>query len=207
MRTLFFIFIFLALIATLSLSEFAASEAFSQPDETYQEMDIGVEAASRGRAVFMEACNSCHGLKYLREGASLGLRPIMDPGAAKEAFGVEPPDLSLMASARGRGKTGARYIQRLLTTYYTDEDGRVKNRAFGEETQGDGTIAMPQPLDPNAPDFEKKTHDVAVFLLHVASPEAEERRSTGAYVLIYMAVLTMLLYALNKATWKGIKKR
>lgn len=207
MRTLFFIFILLALIATLSLSEFAASVAFGQPDETYQKMDIGGEAASRGKAVFMEACNSCHGLKYLREGASSGLRPLMDPGAAKEAFGVEPPDLSLMASARGRGKTGARYIQRLLTTYYTDEDGRVKNRAFGEETQGDGTIAMPQPLNPNDPDFDKKTHDVAVFLLHVASPEAQERRSIGAYVLIYMAVLTALLYALNKATWKEIKKR
>lgn len=207
MRTLFFIFIVLALIATLSLSEFAASVAFGQPDETSQEMDISVEAASRGKAVFMEACNSCHGLKYLREGASTGLRPIMDATAAKEAFGVVPPDLSLMASARGRGKIGARYIQRLLREYYTDEDGRVKNRAFGEETQGDGTIAMPQPINSNDPDFDKKTHDVAVFLLHVASPEAQERRSIGAYVLIYMAVLTALLYTLNKSTWKEIKKK
>lgn len=207
MRTLFFIFILLALIATLFPRGFAVSEALGQPDETYQEMDTGIEAVSRGKAIFMEACNSCHGLKYLREGTSTGLRPIMDPEAAKEAFGVEPPDLSLMASARGRGKTGARYIQRLLREYYTDEDGRVKNRAFGEETRGDGTIAMPQPISPNDPDFEKKTHDVAVFLLHVASPEAQERRSIGAYVLIYMAVLTALLYTLNIATWKEIKKR
>ncbi len=207
MRLLFFIFLLSALIATLALSEFAAKDAFGQPEETYQEMDTGVEAASRGRAVFMEACNSCHGLKYLREGALLGLRPVMDPASAKEAFGVEPPDLSLMASARGKGTSGARYIQRLLTTYYTDGDGQVRNRAFGEETQGDGTIAMPQPLAPDDPEIERKAHDVAVFLLHVAMPEAEERRTTGAYVLIYMAALTALLYALNKATWKGVKKK
>lgn len=207
MRTLFLIFILAALIATLSLSEFAAQEAFGQPEETYQEMDTGPEAAGRGRAVFMEACNSCHGLKYLREGAVLGLRPVMDPASAKEAFGVEPPDLSLMASARGKDKAGARYIQRLLTTYYTDKDGQVRNRAFAEETQGDGTIAMPQPISADDPDLEKKAHDVAVFLLHVAVPEAEERESTGVYVLIYMAVLTALLYSLNKATWKGVKKR
>lgn len=207
MRTLFLIFILAALIATLSLSEFAAQEAFGQPEETYQEMDMGPDAAGRGRAVFMEACNSCHGLKYLREGAVLGLRPVMDPASAKEAFGVEPPDLSLMASARGKEKSGARYIQRLLTTYYTDEDGQVRNRAFAEETQGDGTIAMPQPISPDDPDLEKKAHDVAVFLLHVAVPEAEERRATGVYVVIYMAVLTALLYGLNKATWRGVKKK
>lgn len=207
MRLLFFIFLLSALIATLSLSEFAASVAFGQPEETYQEMDLGRDAASRGRAVFMEACNSCHGLKYLREGAALGLRPVMDPASAKEAFGVEPPDLSLMASARGKEKSGARYIQRLLTTYYTDENGQVRNRAFAEETQGDGTIAMPQPISPDDPDLEKKAHDVAVFLLHVSVPEAEERRSTGIYVLIYMVILTVMLYALNKTTWKGVKKK
>ena len=83
MRTLFFIFILLALIATLSLSEFAASVAFGQPDETYQEMDTGVEAASRGKAVFMEACNSCHGLKYLREDGSPDFGPLWTPGRQK----------------------------------------------------------------------------------------------------------------------------
>lgn len=207
MRTLFFSLILFAVTIALAPIELAAAVAFGQPEETYQEMDTSAEAVRRGRMVFMEACNSCHGLKYLREGASPGIRPLIDPAAAKEAFGIEPPDLSLIASARGKGKRGARYIERLLTSYYTDRDGIVKNRAFGEETQSDGTIAMPQPLDPQAPDFEKKTQDVAVFLLHASAPEEDERRSTGRYVLIYMAIVTTLLYTLNKATWKEIKKR
>lgn len=207
MRALYFHFILSALIVTLFLGAFAATSAFGQPEEAYREMDTGPDAVGRGRAVFMESCNSCHGLKYLREGASTGLRPVMDPAAAKDAFGVEPPDLSLMASARGKGRSGARYIERLLASYYTDEDGLIKNRAFAEETQGDGTIAMVRPLDPDDPDFGRKAHDVAVFLHRVSVPEEEERVSTGVYVLIYMAFLTAFLYALNKATWRGIKKR
>ncbi len=206
MRTFSFFFLLVSLIATLYLFT-AAIEAFGQPEDASHEMDTGMDAARRGRIVFMQACNSCHGLKYLREGASPGIQPMMDPEAAKVAFGVVPPDLSLMASARGTGSSGARYIERLLTTYYTDEEGRVKNRAFAEESQGDGTIAMPRPLDPADPELERKAHDVAVFLLDVSMPEAKERRSIGAYVLVYMTILTGLLYGLNRATWKEVKKK
>lgn len=184
-----------------------AAPAFSASRE---DAGITLDAATirKGQEVFMSACSTCHGLKYYREGpARQGIKPLMEPDAAKEAFGVEPPDLSLMAIARGRGEHGARYIHRLLTAYYLDKDsGEMRNRAFAEWTQGDGVIAMPPPFALDDPEIEEKSAQVAAFLLHVAMPEQSERRRIGGYAMAYMAVLTVLLFALNRLTWRDVGK-
>lgn len=166
------------------------------------------EAVERGRAVFMASCSACHGLKYLKEnGQKEGIKPALDPEAAKASFGVEPPDLSLMAISRGRGLEGADYIYRLLTTYYQDENSVIKNRAFAEETESDGVIAMPPPIPMDDPELIKKSKDVAAFLLKAAEPSAGERIRTGKYVIGFMAVFTTLLFLLNKYTWLEVKKK
>lgn len=172
------------------------------------ELKLGDGAFERGKSVYMAHCAACHGLKYYRDESNpAGIPPAMDPKSAEAAFGVAPPDLSLMASARGKGLEGPEYVYRLLTTYYTGKDGQIKNRAFAEETQGDGTIAMPPPISLDDPELKQKANDVSVFLFKVSEPSLEDRSSIGPWVIGYMAILTALLYALNRVTWATVKKK
>lgn len=178
---------------------------------SFAEEDAGIkltpEAIERGRALYTQHCVACHGLKYYRgEDAKTGILPAMDAQAAEAAFGVAPPDLSLMASARGRGIEGAEYIYRLLTSYYT-EGGQIRNKAFAEETKTDGAIAMPPPIPMDDPALKEKARDISAFLLKVSDPTAEERRGLGPWVMAYMFLLTAVLYLLNKYTWKEVKKK
>ena len=160
------------------------------------------EGIERGSALFTQYCSGCHGLKFYKG----GVQPAIDAQAAEAAFGVAPPDLSLMASARGRGDEGAEYIYRLLTSYYI-VDGQTRNKAFAEETKTDGAIAMPPPIPIDDPALREKAADISAFLLSVSDPTAEERLSIGPWVLSYMALLTAILYLLNRYTWKGVKKK
>ena len=169
-------------------------------------IDLSAEARARGFSVFMQHCVACHGIKYYRgpENPS-GIAPLMDAAASEQAFGVAAPDLSLMASARGKGLEGAEYIYRLLTTYYTTPEGGIRNRAFAEETHTDGQIAMPPPIPMDDTELAQKSRDVADFLFMVSEPAREERRSIGPWAVGFMVMLTVVLYALNRYTWQGLK--
>lgn len=153
-------------------------------------LDFGEAAIKRGEEVFKSTCQICHSLKYS------GYEATMTADDARSAFGKAPPDLSLMAKARGRGSNGARYIYALLVSY---NDTPEKNSVFPN-------IAMPPVLSMDDPESVQKAKDVSAFLFHAAEPSANERRGLGRYVLGYMVVLTTLLYFLNRKTWKGIKK-
>src|SRR3972149_3388254 len=125
--------------------------------------------------------------------------------AADQAFGVAAPDLSLMASARGKGIEGTEYIYRILTTYYTAPEGGIRNRAFAEETHTDGQIAMPPPIPMDDPELAQKSKDVSAFLFLVSEPAREERKSIGPWAVGFMALLTIVLYMLNSYTWREQK--
>lgn len=171
-------------------------------------IDINQSSVEKGQSVFVSVCNACHGLKYYRDRDHRdGYAPLMDAGTAAATFGVAPPDLSLITSARGKSTEGADYVYEFLTGYYTDASGVVKNRAFAEETQTEGVTAMPQPIAADDPELEEKARDVAAFLYTVSDPSEPERRSLGKYVMAYMVIMTALLYALNKVTWKKVNKK
>lgn len=192
--------VFFTMIAVLLSTAALAAEGLS--------IDISSSAVERGRNVFVSNCNACHGLKYYRDRDHMnGYAPLMDAVTAEATFGAAPPDLSLITSARGKSTKGAEYVYEFLTSYYTDADGRVKNRAFAEETQTEGVTAMPLPFLADDPELEAKAHDVAAFLYTVSDPSETERRSLGKYVMGYMVIMTALLYALNKLTWKKVNKK
>ena len=66
---------------------------------------------------------------------------------------------------------------------------------------------MPPPIPMDDPALREKAADISAFLLSVSDPTAEERLSIGPWVLSYMALLTAILYLLNRYTWKGVKKK
>ena len=150
------------------------------------DLDFSEAAVKRGEEVFKSSCQTCHTLKYL------GYEAIISAEDARNAFGKAPPDLSLMAKARGRGSKGARYIYALLVSY---NDTPEKNSVFPN-------IAMPPVFPMDDPESARKAKDVAAFLLHAAEPTINERESLGRYVLGYMGILTALLFFVNKKTWK-----
>lgn len=195
------------ILAPLMLFAFMLTAPRAGSSAERVKLDLSREAVGRGKEVYLSQCALCHGLKYYRDAEHReGIKPQMESEAMKASLGAEAPDLSLMAISRGKGTEGAEYIYRLLTSYSVGEDGRMMNAAFAEETQTEGAIAMPPPIPLDDPELRKKANDAAAFLLEAAEP-AKERSSVGAKVIVYMAVLTALLYIINRLTWADVKKR
>jgi len=126
--------------------------------------------------------------------------------------GALPPDLSLMVKAR---KGGPDYLYALLTGYRDEppEGFEMVNddMAYNDVFPGH-QIAMTQPLDDESVEYEDGTpmtldqhsRDVVVFLAWAASPELEARKRLGIKVMIFLLLLTGMLYALKRRIWARV---
>ena len=135
--------------------------------------------------------------------------PFANANAARAANnGALPPDLSLMTKAR---KGGPDYLYALLTGYKEEPPDGVK---LGEGMQYNAyfpgnQIAMAPPLADDAVEYADGTkataqqlaEDVTVFLAWAAEPEMEERKRMGIKVLLFLIVLTAMLYAVKRQVW------
>ncbi len=140
------------------------------------------------------------------------LAPFPNEQAARAAnAGVYPPDLSLMTKAR---KGGADYLYAVLTGYkeeapegVTLAEGMSFNAYFPNNQ-----IAMPPPLGDEGVEYGDGTKatlaqqaaDVTVFLNWAAQPELEDRKRMGFKVLLFLLVLTGMLYALKRKVWSDL---
>ena len=71
---------------------------------------------------------------------------------------------------------------------------------------------MPQPLNagqvtyidgtPNTVD--QMARDVVTFLYWAANPEEEERKQLGVRVILYLAFMTCITYALKRKVWAAV---
>ncbi|MFN3969753.1 MAG: cytochrome c1 [Gemmobacter sp.] len=137
------------------------------------------------------------------------------------------PDLSLMAKARAgfhgpyglginqlfRGTGGPEYIAALLTSY-TGEEKEEAGVIYYENTAfPGGWIAMAPPLDDGLIDYadghDNSAHhlseDVAAFLMWTAEPKMMARKQAGFTAVIFLTVLSVLLYLTNKKIWADVK--
>ena len=125
--------------------------------------------------------------------------------------GALPPDLSLTIKAM---PGGADYIHALLTGYRDPPpkgvelpDGMSYNAAFAG-----GQIAMPPPLSEDGVEFADRTKasvdqmaaDITTFLAWAAEPELEDRKRMGIKVILFLIVLTGMLYAVKRKTWANL---
>ena len=213
-----------------------------------------INSLQRGARNFMNYCVSCHSLKYLRysrmahdlqipeDMLQKNLMPIeasvndyitTSLRAADGAtwFGKEPPDLSLMARARG-----VDYIYRFLKAFYTDPSrptqtnnlqlenvampavlsdlGGVQQAVYRNvERVVDGKtvtekefshfeLTTPGRLTPK--EFDEFVRDTVNFLDYAGDPSQVERRSIGVWVVLFLLVLTWLAWLLKKEYWKDI---
>lgn len=153
---------------------------------------------------------------FLRPGepSDTFISPYKNKEEATAAFGgAYPLDLSLITKAR---KGGANYIYSLLTGY---EENVPENFNLGDglyyNLYKDGrVIAMPPPIYDDAIEYidgtnaslHQLSYDIVNFLNWVAEPELQKRKSLGLKVLIFLIVLTLLLYVTMKEIWSRIEK-
>ena len=142
---------------------------------------------------------------------------------------VGAPDLSLMAKARAgfhgpygtglsqlfNGMGGAEYIASILTGYTGEEKVEAGTTFYENHAFPGGWISMAPPLmgedveyandHPNS--LENEAKDVAAFLMWTAEPKMMARKQAGFAGVIFLAVLSVLLYLTNKRIWRPIKHK
>ena len=215
-------------------------------------------AMQNGARTFVNYCMSCHGAaysRYNRVGADLGIpddlmldnlvfttnaegektkvgalmTTTMTPQFAEEAFGIVPPDLSLIARSRG-----VNWLYNYLRGFYIDESRvglGINNGVFANvgmphvlaELQGlqipkyrmisDGhggeqeVIAgfdIIKPGSMSKSEYDKTIHDLVAFLDYVAEPYKQTRKNVGTGVIIFLFVFLILAYLLKKEYWKDV---
>jgi ubiquinol-cytochrome c reductase cytochrome c1 subunit len=154
--------------------------------------------------------------------------------AAAANGGKAPPDLSLMPKARTyeRGfpwfvldvfrqysENGADYVAALLNGYEEPPaDVTVPPGGHFNEYYPGHIIAMPKPLSdgqveypktpegqPTAPEtVDQYARDVTAFLTWTAEPHLEQRKEMGFKVIIFLIVLSLLLYFTKKRVWARV---
>ena len=136
--------------------------------------------------------------------------PFANDNAARASNnGALPPDLSLMAKAR---KGGPDYLYALLTGYKEESpEGVTLMEGMQYNVYFTGNqIAMAPPLADDAVEYQDGTkptlaqlaQDVTTFLNWAAEPELEERKRMGIKVLLFLIVLTAMMYALKRQVWR-----
>ncbi|MBZ0145803.1 MAG: cytochrome c1 [Rhodocyclaceae bacterium] len=140
---------------------------------------------------------------------------------AKEFFGAWPPDLSLIARSRASGDgSGADWLYTYLRGFYRDESRPTgwNNVAFpsvgmphalwelqGEQAMGADhqlTLVRPGKLSPK--EYDDAVGDLVAFMVWMAEPQAQLRKQLGVAVLLFLAVLFVVAYALKRAYWKDV---
>lgn len=125
--------------------------------------------------------------------------------------GAIPPDLSLMAKARSDGPN---YLFSLLSGYEEEvpHDVEVGDGLSYNPYFPGGQLAMAQPLYGDDVDYadgteatiEQQSRDVAHFLMWAAEPHLEARKTGGRKALIFMFILTGLLYMCYRVVWRDV---
>lgn len=139
------------------------------------------------------------------------LAPFANEKAARAANGgAFPPNLSVITKAR---VDGVNYSYGVMVGYKDPpadkkiEEGMHYNTAFAGHQ-----IAMPPPLSEGAVEYadgtkatvDQMAKDVTTFLAWAAEPELEERKRMGIKVILFLLVLTGLLYAYKRKVWADV---
>ncbi|WP_420812126.1 cytochrome c1 [Parvibium lacunae] len=210
-------------------------------------------ALQRGAQLFVNYCLNCHGASMMRYNRlrDIGLtedqirdnllftadkvgemmRVNMSAKDAKEWFGATPPDLSVIARARGTD-----WLYTYMRTFYKDDTRPTgwNNLAFPNvgmphvlwELQGVRKANFVEVADPHHPgstthqfdkleqvtpgklssvDYDNAIADLVAYLQWMGEPQQNFRKQLGVGVMILLLVLLFFATRLNAAYWKDIK--
>ena len=211
-----------------------------------------INSLQRGAANFMNYCSGCHSAQYVRFttiGKDLDLseellvenlmfnaerifetiQASMPSDDAAQWYGTTPPDLSLMARAKG-----ADYIFNFLKGFYVEAESPtgVNNIVLPGtsmphvlwELQGyqsayienhendDGSVTttfegfeqMTSGIM-DSEDYDKFVRDTVNFLAYIAEPIRGFRVMLGKWVIMYLIFFLIIARMLKKQIWKDVK--
>ena len=235
---------------------FAASQGMAAGGSVHLEpanIDLdNIASLQRGARNFMNYCSGCHSAQYVRYstiGKQLELseeqltdnlmfnaeKPFETINAAMPAedaarwFGQPPPDLSLMARAKG-----ADYVFNFLKGFYVSEESPTgydnvvlagtsmpnplwelqgyQAANFSQHENEDGSVTSTfegfETLSAGSMDaeqFDEFVRDTTNFLAFIAEPIRQDRRKLGVWVLMFLTFLLILVIQLKKEIWKDVE--
>ena len=140
--------------------------------------------------------------------------PYANEEEAKSANGgAYPPDMSVLVKAR---KGGADYIYSLLLGYEDPPSGmKLDDGVYYNKYMYGNKIKMASPLSDDIVEYadgtkattDQMAKDVVTFLMWTAEPHLEARHKTGFRVIIYLLILTVLVYFSMKRIWSSIESK
>jgi len=205
----------------------------------------------RGAAIFVNHCLNCHSASAMRYArlADLGLteqqikdnllfttEKIGDTMAAsqdvkisKAAFGVVPPDLSLVARSRS-----ADWLYTYLRSFYRDPKSKTgwNNTVFPNvampnvlwEFQGEQVMQVNERRDENTGDvtethklvmarpgsldrgrYDQYVGDLVNYLVYMGEPAQTSRRMWGVVALFVLSFFFLLALLLKHEYWKDVR--
>ena len=138
-----------------------------------------------------------------------------DNNKAAEAAngGAYPPDMSVLVKARGGGVD---YIYSLLQGYEDVPSGMILDEGVHYNKYMYGNkIKMSAPLSEDIVEYgdgtkatvEQMSKDVTTFLMWTAEPHLESRHQMGFKAIIYLIILTILVYFSMKRIWSRVETK
>ena len=124
--------------------------------------------------------------------------------------GAYPPDMSVLVKAR---PGGSNYIYSVLMGYEDPPIGTtLDDGVYYNKYMIGNKIKMSAPLSEDIVEYtdgtkatvDQMSKDVTTFLSWAAEPELEERHKTGVKVIVYLILLTILVYLSMKKIWSRI---
>ena len=207
-------------------------------------------ALQNGAKLFVNYCLSCHSAAYMRYNrlTEIGLteqqikdnllfttdkvgetmKANIDPRQAKEWFGANPPDLTVIARSRaGHNGTGADYLYTYMRTFYNDDSKATgwNNLAFPNvgmphvlwELQGERRAVFDEkthefkgweqikPGSMTADQYDQAVGDLVAYLQWMGEPAQNTRKTIGIFVLLFLFGFMYIAWRLNAAYWKDVK--
>ena len=240
----------LVLIIGLTVLPLMAVAAESGVELEHVEMDLeNKESLQSGARTFINYCMGCHSAAYSRynrvaadldipeelmeeymifsEDAAVGdlMISAMPADLGANAFGIAPPDLTLVARARATtSASGTDWLYGYLTGFYEDE-----SRPFGVNNRVFANVAMPNVLEGlqgvqrcedaahcdhlvhvdgtgtlSEEEFNDVIYDLVNFLYYMGEPSRLDRHRIGGYVLLFLAFFGVFAWLLNREYWKDV---
>ena len=213
-------------------------------------------ALQHGAKLFVNYCLNCHSAAFMRynrlqdiglteqqikdnllfttEKVGDTMKANIDPRQAKEWFGANPPDLTVIARSRaGHNGTGADYLYTYLRTFYRDDSRPTgwnnlafpnvgmphvlwelqgERRAVFEEKEEHGQMTHVftgwEQITPGTLSPEEYDHavaDLVAYLEWMGEPAQNTRKLIGVFVLIFLFGFMYIAWRLNGAYWKDVK--
>jgi len=201
-----------------------------------------------GARTFVNYCLNCHGAQFMRynrlgdigltetqikdnllfAGDKVGdtMKTSMTPKDGKTWFGVAPPDLSVIARARGSD-----WLYTYMRTFYRDPKTatgwnnavfpnvgmphalwtlqgekalEIKTTQEGGHTTNEYKWTQLSEGRMSTTQYDTMVRDLVNYMVWMGEPAAGTRKKVGVVVLFFLSILFVLAYAMKRAFWKDV---